>query len=285
MKIQTIGKDKREDDLFYPTTDEWDYIESPKISIVIPIKDRYGPRVWNCLRAIQLQTEKSIETIIVDYGSNEKNYELLLRDLSSFNCIVYRYPTDKIWSPAIAKNIGIRRARGAYIATLDVDCIMEPRVIETTLKLHTKETNNYIETKIAFLSPPLKSAKIILPESFLEFRKNYTFRREGFGSYLSVRRKWWFKVRGCDERFQGWGGNDDDIRTRAGRSGNKRIRLNEQNLPETMIFHQWHPKTHRWFKETYGEVFREMKRININIVREDKTIIRNLENDKWGVCE
>ena len=281
MRVQTIGQGSGDD--YYPSTKKHIQSSTPKISIVIPIKDRWGARVINCLRAIQLQTEKEIETIVVDYGSSNKNYKQLLRDLSSFECTVYRYETDKIWSPAIAKNIGIRRALGSYIATLDVDCLIEPRVIESTLKIHSRQQKNYVETKIAFLPKTIDGTKIVLPDDFAEHNKVFTLRKAGFGSYLSVRRRWWHRVRGCDERFQGWGGNDDDIRTRVNRSGNKRVVLSEQGLPDTMIFHQWHPKTHRWFKDTYGDVFSIMSAKNISIVRNDKTILRNRRNEKWGV--
>jgi len=255
----------------------------PQASIIIPLKDRCGVRLQNCLRGIQLQTHRDIETIIVDYGSTQKNYEQLLQDITPFDCTLYRYPTEKIWSPAVSKNIGIRRARGKYIITLDADCIMEPRVIEKTLNIHKNNDKSYVETKMSFLHGQLDINNLRLPKDFNKLRENYSLRKYGFGSYLSVHRSWWFAVRGCDERMQGWGGNDDDIRTRVGRSGYTRIRLNQQKIPKTMIFHQWHPPSHKAFTKKYGDVFNKMWKRNVSIIKNDMTTVRNENNDNWGV--
>jgi len=255
----------------------------PKISIIVPIKDRCGARIRNCLRGIQLQNLSCIETIIVDYGSTQENHEQLLEDAAPFDCSFYRYPTQNIWSPAVAKNIGIRRAQGTYIATLDADCIMEPNVIKWTLKLHDEHKTSYVETKMSFLLQTVNSDDLTLPRDSRKLRENYTLRKYGFGAYLSVHRDWWFQVRGCDERFQGWGGNDDDIRDRVKRSGLNRILLSEERKPETMIFHQWHPESRIVFERKYGESFKKMWRTNVSIIKEDKTNVRNKDNDNWGV--
>ena len=255
----------------------------PKLSIIIPIKDRCGVRIRNCLRGVQLQSDSCIETIIVDYGSTKENHEQLLKDSAPFGCTFYRYPTQNIWSPAVAKNIGIRRAQGEYIATLDADCIMEPKVIEWTLKLQDKHETSFVETKMSFLTPTVNVDALNLPRDFHTLRKNYTLRKYGFGAYLSVHRSWWFHVRGCDERFQGWGGNDDDVRDRVRRSEFHKIVLSEEAKPETMIFHQWHPESRIVFEQKYGEPFKAMWRLNASIIRNDKTSIRNLDNDNWGV--
>jgi len=267
IKVETIKKQE--------------FKHGPPLSLIIPLKDRCGIRLQNCLRGIQLQTQPNIETIIVDYGSTKENHEQLLLDTSLFDCTIYRYPTDKIWSPAVAKNIGIRRARGTHIATLDADCIMEQRVIENTLKLHKKTETGFVETKMAFLPQELDITKIKLPRDFPVFRENYSLRKHGFGSFLSVHRDWWFDVRGCDERMQGWGGNDDDVRTRVRRSKYNRLILSDLGGPQTMIFHQWHPPSLRVFLNRYGDVFDTMWKRNVAILKNDKTIRRN--NVNWGV--
>lgn len=267
MKVQTIRKQE--------------FVSPPRVSIVIPVKDRCGIRIRNCLRGIQLQTQPSVEAVIVDYGSTQKNHERLLQDLEPFDCTIYRYPTTNIWSPAVSKNIGVRRAQGEYIATLDADCVMEPQVIEATLKLHTQKGMNHIETKMAFLPETFNINNLTLPEDFDKCRGAHSLRKHGFGSYLSVHRMWWFGVRGCDERMQGWGGNDDDIRDRVKRSGYKRIVLSQHGMPQTMIFHQWHTPSHAAFVKKYGNTFKKMWNRNVWIIRNDKSIVRNDEN--WGV--
>jgi len=160
---------------------------------------------------------------------------------------------------------------------------MEPRVIEKTLTLHKKNDESYIETKMSFLHEQLDTDNLRLPKDFDKLRENYSLRQHGFGSYLSVHRSWWFSVRGCDERMQGWGGNDDDIRTRVGRNGYNRIRLNQRDIPQTMIFHQWHPSSHKVFVKRYGEAFNKMWKRNVSIIRNDKTTVRNTDNENWGV--
>jgi len=269
MKVQTIRKQT--------------FDSPPKISIIVPIKDRCGARIRNCLRGIRLQSYKGIEIIIVDYGSTKENHEQLLKDSEPFDCTFYRYPTQNIWSPAVAKNIGIRRAQGEYIATLDADCIMEPKVIEWTLKLHGEHKDGFVETKMCFLLPAVEVDTLNLPRDFGKLRENYSLRKYGFGAYLSVHRSWWLSVRGCDERFQGWGGNDDDIRDRVKRSEFRRNVLSERVKPETMIFHQWHPSSRSEFTKKYGKSYKEMYDINVSIINRDKTSVRNRDNDNWGV--
>ena len=134
---------------------------------------------------------------------------------------------------------------------------------------------NHVETKMAFLHEGFNINNLTLPEDFLNCRDNYSLRKAGFGSYLTVHRMWWHGVRGCDERFQGWGGNDDDIRDRVKRSGYLRIVLSHYNLPQTMIYHQWHTPSHDAFLKRYGEDFKKLWRRNVSIIRNDKTNVRN----------
>lgn len=99
------------------------------ISIVIPN--------WNgkhflagCLDSIRKQTHKSIETIIVDNGSQDGSVDFLKANYPEVKLITFQVNTG--FSPAV--NAGIRGATGHYIALLNNDTIIEPLWVEELVK-------------------------------------------------------------------------------------------------------------------------------------------------------
>jgi len=255
-------------------------MNTPLISIVIPIRNRHGARVRNCLESIKVQSIKTIEIVIADYGSNEPNYEKLIETLKPFECIVFHHSTDEIWSRPIANNMGIRRAWGEYIMTLDVDCILEQRVVEHVVRLHEENPNNIIASQVYHLKEEFDIENITLPQDYGKLRKFSEMYRPGFGALISVPREWWHKVRGYDERMSGWGASDNDIWGRAKRSGLQRIMLTEHPPPYAKIFHQWH-KIHGIANEIGQKEFFRLYKINKSIWKNDRTIVRNDAN--WGL--
>lgn len=98
-----------------------------KVSVIIPIYNasRYlGPAIDSILG----QTLSEIEIICVDDGSTDKSLEILKEYQNSDDRI--RIVTQTNAGPAHARNNGIRRARGEYIAFLDADDFVEPTFLE-----------------------------------------------------------------------------------------------------------------------------------------------------------
>jgi glycosyltransferase involved in cell wall biosynthesis len=98
-----------------------------KVSVIMPIYNasRYlGPAIDSILD----QTLPEIEIICVDDGSTDKSLEILKEYQKQDDRI--RIVTQTNAGPAHARNNGIRRARGEYIAFLDADDFVEPTFLE-----------------------------------------------------------------------------------------------------------------------------------------------------------
>lgn len=270
-------------------------IEDPKLSIVIPIGNRYGSRVINTMKGIEQQTISNIEVIVVDYGSELMCHKKLMENLTPFDCTIYSYPTTDVWSLTISRNIGIRRAHGKYIATLDGDCIPERNVARLTLDALEGNPRAFMIRQPIFMDKFFCFLfNLSLPEDYsLLAEAPGRYIQPSLGAYMATAKEWWFKVRGFDERMKGWGSDDWDIWQRALRDGRLCKKFGpptEVGLPttqpsllrtQTEIYHQWHPET--WLMEIIGEKkFNEHRRHNQEI-RSEKTIVRNDEG--WGMFD
>lgn len=261
-------------------------IENPALTIVIPIRNRHGTRIRNCLKSIELQTEKSIETIISDYGSTSTNHSKLIKTIEPFDCTLYYCKTKNVWNLSKARNIGIRKAAAhanpdKIIMSIDADLMLESRVVEAILRRHRKNPKTLITSKVFDLPKGTRLTNIELPKSYKKFGKIEDRKRWGFGALMSARGIWWRRVRGFDERISVWGAEDDDLRKRARLDGLKVVELQDMNLDNIKVFHQWHPKAMKIHKKHLGEdVFAKVYEVNLAILKLDETIRRN--NKKWG---
>ena len=90
-----------------------------KISIIVPVKNNIET-FKRCLKSIKSQTLiKSIECLVVDYGSNEKNLELIEKSIKEYNSEQNNlFQLFKLGKSTIgmAKNYAIPDAKGMYIS-------------------------------------------------------------------------------------------------------------------------------------------------------------------------
>lgn len=103
------------------------------VSVIIPTKNR-PKMLYECIHSIIEQTYKRIEIIIVDddheYWSAEK---CLLENFSNFDNIQY-YKNPGMGGNS-ARNHGLAKAKGNFIAFCDDDDLFEKQKIELQLKL------------------------------------------------------------------------------------------------------------------------------------------------------
>lgn len=258
-------------------------IENAHISVVIPVRTRIGTHLENCLRSIQNQTEKSIEVIIVHYESNFRQHNDLIKMVSEFHCSVYRYQTDKFWSLPRCVNIGLKRASGEYVVKSDADLVFEKKVMEKTLQ-YLQKNRSIIIRKPWFLLEEVDLEK-------LDIKSLHTYPRKmvspSLGAFVAAPRGWWRKIRGYDERMEGWGSNDWDLFRRA-KMDARRVMLigpdfgygpkTTKETPNTKIYHQWHPNVLR--EELGKERLKEYIEANREIYKSNKVVVKN--PDEWG---
>ena len=256
-------------------------VEEPAYSVVIPIRNRHGHILRNCLKSVELQTLQPLELIIVDYGSTEENYEKLMKRLP--DCTVYRYETDEPWSLAIARNIGLRRATAEHSCSIDADLILEPRVLEVAHGIHTEHPRIYMSNHTVLLNPAaIDPEAISLPQDYEKLvTSHWAYLSEGWGGFVSASTHWWHECWGFDERMTVWGWEDVDMWKRAARAGMDRRRLNDTTEPESRIFHIYHPNVQlEAYKLGDDETLATIRR-NEKLTKASKDIRHNDEN--WGV--
>lgn len=116
---------------------------SPKVSIVIPV---YNTEKYldECLKSIENQTLKEIEIICVNDGSKD-NSLVILKDHAKKDKRI-RIFNQKNSGVSVARNNGIKIARGKYIMFIDSDDIVPPYAYEKAY--NCAETN---EVQVACL--------------------------------------------------------------------------------------------------------------------------------------
>lgn len=100
--------------------------ETPFFSVVVPTHNRLE-LLKQSLRSIESQTFKDYEVIVVDDGSEDGTWQFL----TELGDRVRAIRTSSNVGPGEARNIGIAKASGSYIAFLDSDDLWFPWTLET----------------------------------------------------------------------------------------------------------------------------------------------------------
>lgn len=102
-----------------------DLIKNVKVSIIIPFRNRLD-QLFEAIDSAQKQTHSNVEIILIDDGSNVSLEDLEDRIRNDARIFLY-HQTNK--GAAAARNFGIEKAKGKYIAFLDSDDLFLPEKI------------------------------------------------------------------------------------------------------------------------------------------------------------
>jgi GT2 family glycosyltransferase len=119
-----------------------------KVSIVITSYNRIDDLQHTILMCGHI-TYKNIEYIIVDNGSTDGSMEYV-EELSKEEYSVYLIP--KNMGSAYAHTLGMKKATGDYIITIDDDCFLAPSVVDNTVKIFNYH-DNLAAIGYGFLNP------------------------------------------------------------------------------------------------------------------------------------
>ena len=97
------------------------------VSVVIPVYNA-EPYLEDTLKSVFAQTYPHIEIIAVDDGSSDRSVDILKRYSGRVALV-----KQKNSGPAVARNRGVREARGKWIAFLDADDLWAPDKIQRQL--------------------------------------------------------------------------------------------------------------------------------------------------------
>lgn len=101
--------------------------EDIKVSVIMPIYNAYDYLV-PAMDSVIDQTLKEIEIICIDDGSTDHSLDILKKYRETDKRV--RIVTETNAGPAVARNNGLRRARGEYLAFLDADDFFELNMLE-----------------------------------------------------------------------------------------------------------------------------------------------------------
>jgi len=106
----------------------------PRVSIVIP---SYNRRFFlePCLESLIKQTFQRFEVIIVDDGSTDDTLEFLAEFKKRYVDFKLRwFIHENNLGANVARNLGVKEAKGTFVAFLDSDCIAKPEWLEELIK-------------------------------------------------------------------------------------------------------------------------------------------------------
>ena len=252
--------------------------------------------------AAQTGVDGRFEVIISDDGSTDGT-AALVRDFAAQASFPVRFtsqPHDG-FRLARTRNAGARVTASDYLLFLDGDCILPRDHVAAYLERRSPgrallgycarlpedtsarlDTTTIASTDLAALAPA--SERQLLAKRFRKAWWHAALRHPSkprlAGGNCGIWRRDFEAVNGCDERFVGWGQEDDDLGLRLRAAG---VRL-ESILDQTWSLHVWHPvdtsATPRWRDGVNVPYF--LRRGRLNRCRHG-LLERSTHNLTWGL--
>jgi len=152
------------------------------ISVIIPTFNRYDS-LLNSIRSVKNQTYKNIEILVVDDNSTDRRYEnLKIEDVKIIKLNKGSKQLLGYGCGAVPRNMGMKNAKGDYIAFLDDDDIWMPNKLEIQIN-EMKKYNSDMSSTDGYIGKgyynPNKKYKIYNKEYYFEgLKKIYKFNKD-----------------------------------------------------------------------------------------------------------
>jgi glycosyltransferase involved in cell wall biosynthesis len=244
----------------------------PRISVVLPVRNRGATRLENCLRSLRWQQIEPdrVEIIVSDFGSTPDAARSIEGLALAYHCQLRRVDTREVWNRSRALNIGIRAATADYVLCTDADMIFAPNFLPVALAAHERTAGRaFVVCKCHDLPPsvPLRQWR---ERDFDELSAQASVRCTfGTGACQSASRSFFERVRGYDEKYLFWGKEDTDMLVRATHCGLTLTWIEST----TKMLHQWHRKNKR-----NAGIYWTMNRLRFAFTK--NRIVKN--DDRWG---
>ncbi len=221
----------------------------PRLSAIIPVRNRSGTRLRNCLNSLRWQQVEGerlgveLEIVLSDYGSNPEHAASIRALAEQFDAKVARNEEFGDWNRSRALNLGIQQAEGEYVWCTDADMIFAPSFAQSILAVHARRPGQALVVCACSDLPERVAERAYELADFSMLSRAATRRRAirleslGTGACQSASREFFFHARGYDERYVHWGSEDSDMRDRALAHGLELVWITDQ----TEMLHQWHP--------------------------------------------
>ncbi|MBK9264074.1 MAG: glycosyltransferase family 2 protein [Polyangiaceae bacterium] len=214
---------------------------STLLSVVIPIRNRSGVRLENCLRSLRWQEAipcDRVEIVLSDFGSAPEHREAVQRAARNYDATVHYTPTSDLWNRSRALNIGIKRANGEYTFCTDADMVFSPNFFKTLMDTQVQVGGHGLLMCQCHDLGEETGERVIDSQELEALKKSATLRPTyGMGGCQCAKTQWFHRIRGFDERYTYWGSEDKDLGRRAEIDG----RVIKWITESAYMLHQWHP--------------------------------------------
>lgn len=208
------------------------------ISVAISTMDR-PLALSRCLAALWSADVLPAETVIVDQSRDERTQSVVQACRSKGMNILYVRQEPR--GLGASQNAAFAHARYPLVAVIDDDCVADPAWLATIEQvLATCPALDGVTGRVLPLEPegdrvyPISVRQRTQP---IEFYGKVTPWRVGSGNNFALKRDWYLRIGGCDERLgpgsPGQGGVDIDLFYRLLRAG-ARIRFE----PASLVYHE-----------------------------------------------
>ena len=246
----------------------------PSLSVIVPVRDRSGVRLENCLRSIRWQQvdQADVEIVISDFGSARDHARSVDQLAATYGCQVRRVATREVWNKSRALNIGIRAATGAHILCTDADMIFAPTFFAVLLAAHRRAGDRSFVVCRCHDLPQSLALRAWREADFAPLRARAALRQTfGTGACQSAARSFFGRLQGYDEKYLVWGKEDTDMLVRAVRYGLTLTWIDG----ETAMLHQWHRK-----RKDEAQFFWTLNRLRFALTKH--RLVKNSAN--WGAA-
>ncbi|PSO59266.1 MAG: family 2 glycosyl transferase [Cyanobacteria bacterium QS_7_48_42] len=200
-------------------------------SVVIPSYNRQ-PILEKCLQALRRQqldsTVEGYEVIVVDDGSTDGTWEWLVAEAREFPHLRSLWQNHQ--GPAVARNLGIEKAKGDTIVFIDSDLVVTDHFLQAHAEALKQSNSNRVFTYGRVINTCNFDTPTAEPYKITDFSAAYF----ATGN-VAIARKWLEEAGLFDTRFQLYGWEDLELGIRIKQLGLKLIKC-----PNAVGYH-WHP--------------------------------------------
>jgi GT2 family glycosyltransferase len=223
------------------------------LSVAISTRDR-PDALERCLRSLAGGDARPAEVVVVDQSADEATREVVDRCRQSVGVLTYVRSAPV--GLAVSQNLAVAHATHPIVAVIDDDCVADRRWLAAL------DASFAASDAIAAVTGPVLPmesegerqyavASRVSPDQ-RDFSGIHAPWYVGSGNNFAVRREWFQRIRGCDERLgpgsPGQGAVDMDLFYRLLRAG-ARIRY----VPEALVRHERQTKAGRMSRRSmYG---------------------------------
>lgn len=139
--------------------------ETPLVSVIVPIYN-CAQYIKDCLESVISQNKIPVEVICVDDGSTDNSFEIIKQYQKTHDCISIISKANEGLS--IARNVGLKYARGTYVQFLDSDDMLAPGALDRLYQV-SKEEN----LEVLFFNAKMIYDDECLRRSFPQYENYY----------------------------------------------------------------------------------------------------------------